>query len=335
MRRFINDIKEQILNMKIWQLILIIVFLTVVPSCAGYYSYVNSINRLATEQKNQEELKERTAVDDVIIKYKSALQAKNQKDWNKVISILNTIDIDTDILKKNEDVFRTTHKLSNDKLLKEAIYNKKWNDTLFVSEKEKEAVEYKYEKILEIKPITNLQINILKQFAEGMIEFEKGNYKKADDIFCSIHDVFESDVLDEYNEIHNKTIKLLTVEVPVKIIGATCVMEKDGPYFTITIENPLNETVFVSNIVISAIDQSGKLAHYYGDPHKYQGHESIFSDIPAMSRKSFSFRNSAFLHNIKYYLLSVDDFHMRGSDKSYSELEKYTEGKVYKIEVKY
>ena len=332
MKKYLHDLKDSIYDMKIWQVILIIVSLTIVPSCAGYHAYVTSINRLANEQKNQEELRVRQITDDITVKYKSALQAKNQKDWNKVITILSAIDLET--VEKNENDFRAKHEINSDKELKEAINEKKGMETWFIIAKEEKIIaEDKYNKLLESKPVTKTQINILKHFAEGMIEYEAGNYKKADNIFRGIQNISESDFIDEYYEIIKKTRQLLTVEVPVKIVDATCVMKKDEPYFTITIENPLDEPVHVSQLVEKAIEKNGEFAHYTYPP-EYVYHLNIDVNIPAKSKIIYKYHGSVFLHNIKYYLLSIDNFYMKSNDKSYRDLEKYAEGKIFKIEVK-
>ena len=164
--------------------------------------------------------------------------------------------------------------------------------------------------------------------------------KKADCIFDSMHNVIESDVVDDYNKIRNETIHLLTVKVPVKVTDAACIMKYDNmfrteiPYFTITIQNPLDEPVYVSNLVVSAINEKGEDAHY-SYPYEYYEHKDLSLDIPAKSNVVYKWNASVFLHGIKYYLLGIDDFYMKNSKKNFKEIEKYTGVEEFKVEAKY
>ena len=74
-------------------------------------------------KEKQEKLKEKQAADDITVKYKLALQAKEKKDWNKVITIINTIDMA--MVEKNVEEFRVKYEISRSKPLKEAIYDEK------------------------------------------------------------------------------------------------------------------------------------------------------------------------------------------------------------------
>jgi len=309
-------------------IITITVSMVIINSCGLY----NHHNEKASIQEDVPDMKETNEIND---KYHLALQAKNQKDWNKVIAVLNAIDMN--VVRKNTEAFKAKYKINSDKDLKTAITEERRNESLLLSKEERES---RYNELIKIKPITVSQINILKQFAEGMIEIEAGNYKKADDIFSRTHDAFESDIADEYTKISNETRKKLTVEVPVKVINATCIMKYDNtfrteiPYFTITIENPLDEPIHVSNLVERAIHKNGESAHY-SYPFEYECTKSINLDIPAKSKAVYKWHSSVFLDDIKYYLLKIDDFYMKNSQKLFTESTKYTEAKIFKVEAKY
>ncbi len=338
MKNVIDDFKEYIYGMKKWQVIVIVSLFFTTPIFVGLYVYVTYNISMMNEQKNQEKLQEIKATTDISDKYQSALQAKNQKDWNKVIILLNTIDMD--MVKKNVEAFKAKHEINSEKELKAAIIEKKRNESIFKTDKEKENIEAQYNELLKTKPITISQISILKRFAEGMIEFQNGNYKKADDIFSSTQDIAESDIADEFINISTETRNKLTVQVPVKVIDATCIMKFDNtfwkkiPYFTIIIENPLDEPVYVSDLVVGAIDKNGERA-YYVRPEKNTDRINCSLDIPAKSKAVYKCRASLFLDDIKYYLLGVDDFFMKNNQKRFTECEKYTAAKIYKVEAKY
>ena len=331
MKKVIDYIKEYIYDMKLWQVILIVVLLILVPCFVATYVRVTTNYRMINEQRNQEQLRKNTAIDDINVKYKSALQAKDNKDWNKVIAILNTIDMD--IVISNEAIFRNEYELSDDKGLKEAILDKKNNKTLFMSEKEKG----KYDKLLEIKPITRCQINVLKGFAEGMIEFDKRNYKKADEIFCSMGNVFESDIADDYKTIHEEVRRILAVEMPVKIVDAKCIIEYykglEIPHFTVTIENSLDEPVYISVLSARAVEKNGKEAHY-GIPLQSWEERDVDLNIPAKSRAQCNFKYSKFF-NVNYFILYLSNFYMKNSNKKYTDVEKYPAVKGFKVVADY
>ncbi len=310
-------------------IITIIATMVIFNSC-GFYNHHNE-----KKASIQEEMPELTETNDINDKYQLALQAKNQKNWNKVIEILSTIDMD--VVRKNTEAFKAKYKIKSDKDLKTAITAERNDKSSWKSKEERES---RYNELIKIKPITVSQINILKQFAEGMIEIEAGNYKKADDIFSRTHDPFESEINDEYINILNETRKKLTVQVPVKVIGATCIMKYDNsfgtevPYFTVTIENPLDEPVHVLHIVERAVHKNGEAAHYTY-PFEYENNKFIDLDIPAKSKAVYKWRYSVFLHDIDYYLLRIDDFYMKNSKKSFKESTKYTEAKPFRVEAKY
>lgn len=309
-------------------LITIIATMVIFNSC-GLFNHHND------KKASIQEVTDITEVNEINDKYQLALQAKNQQDWNKVIAVLNTIDMD--VVKKNTEAFKAKYKIKSDKDLKTAITAEKRNESAWSSKEERES---RYNELIKIKPITVSQINILRQFAEGMIEIEAGNYKKADDIFSRTHDPFESDINDEYIKISNETRKKLTVQVPVKVIDATCIMKYDNmfrtevPYFTATIENPLDEPVSISHLVVSAINKKGERAHYTY-PHEYYDYHNLNLVIPAKSKVVHKWRYSVFLDDIKFYLLSIDDFYMKNSKNSFKETTKYTEAKPFKVEAKY
>lgn len=283
----------------------------------------------------EEEVPTMTETNDINDKYQLALQAENQKDWNKVIAVLNTIDMD--VVRRNTESFKAKCKIKSDKDLKTAITEERRNESLLSSKEEREA---RYNELIKIKPITVSQINILKQFAEGMIAFEKGNYIEAYDLFCKINHVFESDIEDDYRKIVKETEDKIIVEVPVKIIEATCIMKYDNhfqtelPYFTLTIENPLDEPVSVSSLVERAVRKNGESAHY-SYPFEYEYNQNVSLEIPARSKKTYKFSGSVFLHDIKYYSLGIKDFYMKNSGRSFSESVRLSKANNIKVNAKY
>ena len=308
-------------------LITIIATMVIFNSC-GLFNHHND-----KKASIQEEVTDITEINEINDKYQLALQAKNQKDWNKVIVVLNTIDMDA--VKKNTEAFKAKYKIKSDKDLKTAITEERRSSWL--SEEKRES---RYNELIKNKPITVSQINILKQYAEGMIEFEKGNYIEAYDLFCNIKNIFESDIEDDYRKIVIATEDKIIVEVPVKIIDGTCIMKYDDhfrtelPHFTLTIENPLDEPISVSSLVERAVHKNGESAHY-SHPFEYEYNQNVSLEIPARSRATYKFSGSLFLHDIKYYSLGIKDFYMKNSKKLFSESVRLSKVNNLKVEAKY
>jgi len=309
------------------------VIITIMVTMMIFYSCGSFDHHNEKKASIQEEVTDITETNEINDKYQLALQAKNQKDWNRVIAVLNTIDMDA--VKKNTEAFKAKYKIKSDKDLMTAITEERRSS--WSSEEKRES---RYNELIKNKPITVSQINILKQYAEGMIEFEKGNYLKAYDLFCKIKNIFESDIEDDYRKIVMETEDKIIVEVPVKIIDGTCIMKYDDhfqtelPYFTLTIENPLDEPVSVSSLVERAVHKNGESAHY-SHPFEYEYSQNVSLEIPARSRATYKFSGSVFLHDIKYYSLSIKDFYMKNSKKLFSESVRLSKVNNLKVEAKY